>query len=274
MADSVPAAAGRLAPYVAVVRARIRAQRSYRTSFRIDLLGSAAIGVIEFGEVWIVVHSVGTLGGLNVRAILLLFGLSNLAFASGNLIAGHLDQIPTYIRAGTLDTFYLRPQPLLAQLLISDFQLRRLARMTAATTVLVVGFGLNDIVWDVRTVAVITMAVTFGTAIFAGLFVCAAGLQFYLINGAELTNAFTYGGAYAAGQPASVFTRPLTLFFGYLVPVVFTGYLPTVAILRLDSPPGLPSWLVWCTPLAALWVWAVALLLWRLGVRHYQGGGG
>jgi ABC-2 type transport system permease protein len=113
-----------------------------------------------------------------------------------------------------------------------------------------------------------------GIALFGGLFVCAAGLQFYLIDGAELTNSFTYGGSFAAMQPASVFPTPLRLLFGFAIPVAFTAYLPTIALLHLPGPPLLPSWLAWLAPFAALWVWLLALGLWRLGTRHYQGGGG
>jgi ABC-2 type transport system permease protein len=36
----------------------------------------------------------------------------------------------------------------------------------------------------------------------------------------------------------------------------------------------MPGWLGWCAPLAAVWAWTLALLTWRAGVRHYQGGGG
>jgi len=58
------------------------------------------------------------------------------------------------------------------------------------------------------------------------------------------------------------------------VPVAFTAYLPTLAMLGLPAPFGLPAWLAWLTPLAAGWVWLVAGGLWRQGTRHYQGGAG
>ena len=96
--------------------------------------------------------------------MLLVFGLSNLAFSLADMVVGHLDPLPTYIRAGTLDAFYLRPLPVLAQLMTSDFTLQRLAphrrwRLVAlgsgccATTshwwpatvlLLVIGRGLRD----------------------------------------------------------------------------------------------------------------------------------
>ena len=47
-----------------------------------------------------------------------------------------------------------------------------------------------------------------------------------------------------------------------------------VSALWLPGPELFPTWLAWFTPLAALWIWGVALLSWRIGVRHYQGGGG
>jgi ABC-2 type transport system permease protein len=261
-------------PYRAVLASRIRAQRAYPASFALDLFGSLFVGLTELAEVWVVFHNVRVLGGLDFDAVLLLFGLSNVAFSLADLVVGHLDTLPTYIRMGTLDSFYLRPQPVLAQLMTSELALRRLARVGVGAAALAAGLARNHVSWDAGTVAMLLIAVGFGSAIFAGLFVCAASLQFFLVNGAELTNSFTYGGSYAASQPASIFPTPLKLVFGYLVPVVFTAYLPTLAILRLPGPAGLPAWAAWLTPVAAAWVWGLALLLWRWGTKHYQGGGG
>jgi ABC-2 type transport system permease protein len=270
----VASTGGWTTPYRAVIGSRIRAQRSYPASFVLDLFGALLIGLAEFAEVWVIFHNVRVLGGLDFNAILLLFGLSNLAFSMADLLVGHVDNLPTFVRMGTIDAFYLRPQPLLAQLVTSELSLRRLARIGVALVALTAGLTQNHIVWGWQVLAMLVLALVCGTAIFAGLFVCAASLQFFLINGSELTNSFTYGGSYAASQPASIFPTPLKMVFGYLVPVAFTAYLPTLVILRLPGPAGLPSWLAWLTPLAALWVWLVALRLWRWGTRHYQGGGG
>lgn len=271
MVDTRPS---RFAPYRAVLASRLRAQRSYPMSFATDIAAAFLIGVVEFGEMWVIFHNVPQLGGLNLNAMLLLFGLSNTSFALADMLVGHADTLPTYIRMGKLDAFFLRPQPLLLQLMTSDIALRRLARIGVAATVMGFGIARNDIDWSAAHVALFVLALVSGTAIFAGLFICASGVQFFLIDAAELTAAFTYGGSYASMQPASVFPTPMKLVFGFLIPVAFTSYLPAIHLLGLPGPALLPSWLAWATPLAALWVWAVALYLWRLGTRHYQGGGG
>jgi ABC-2 type transport system permease protein len=252
----------------------VRSQRSYRANFTVDLVGSLLVGLVELAEVWVLYRNVPALGGLEFRQVLLVFGLADVCFTLADMVVGHCDELPTYVRAGTLDVFYLRPQPLLAQLMTSDISLRRLARVSVGVAALTAGLVLAGPEWSASSVLLLAMALVFGTLTFAAMFVLAAGLQFFLINGAELTNAFVYGGRYAATQPASIWSRPLQAVFGFAFPMAFTAYLPVLALLDLPGAGWLPSWLGWCTPLAALWAWTAALLAWRFGVRHYQGGGG
>ncbi|WP_280398552.1 ABC transporter permease [Nocardia carnea] len=270
-----PAPVGsRWRPYAAVLNSRIRAQRSYRLSFAGEILAATLLGLVEFAEVWLVFRQAEVLGGLDMDAALLLFGLSNLAFAGAQLCCGHLDKLPTLIRLGMLDIYHLRPQPVLLQLITSDFSLRRLARAGVALVVLAAGLMRNDIEWSAATVVLLLLTVLCGLILFAGLFVMAAGCQFFLIDGAELTNSFTYGGSFAATQPASVFPTPLRILFCVAIPVAFTAYFPTLAVLGLPGPAGLPAWLAWCAPVAAGWAWVLAAVMWRCGTRHYQSGGG
>ena len=124
------------------------------------------------------------------------------------------------------------------------------------------------------TVGLLAVALVSGTVTFAALFVWAGGLQFFLVNGSEMTNAFVYGGRYAATQPGTVWGRPLVVVFGFFFPMAFTAYLPAATLLGLDTFAGLPDWAGWLAPVAAVWAWVAAGLSWRTGVRHYQGAGG
>ena len=263
-----------LRPYRAVLASRVRSQRSYRANFAVDLLSSFLVGLVELAEVWVLFHNVTRIGGLDFADILVVFGLADVAFSLADLAFGHCDTLPTYVRAGTLDVFYLRPQPLLLQLITSDISLRRLARAAVGLAALGAGLVVADVDWSVAAVVLVVLAVLSGTATFAAMLVWAAGAQFFLVDGAEATNAFVYGGRYAATQPASIWNRPLTVLFGFFFPMAFTAYLPAVTLLGLPGPEWMPPWLGWLAPVAALWTWTMALLAWRLGVRHYRGGGG
>ncbi len=264
----------RWAPYRAVLASRLRSQLSYRGSFVTDVVVSGLIGCVELAEVWIVFSAAKVLGGLDLAGALLLYGLAATSYSLADLVVGHADQLPRYVVSGRLDVFYLRPQPLLAQLVTSDISLRRLSRTVVGVASLVVGLAWAQVGWSAAAVAMLVIALTCGWLVFAGLFVGAAALQFFLIRGDEMVNALTYGGSYAARQPAGVLPVPLRLAFAYVVPAAFVAYLPTLVILGRPGPAYLPAWLGWALPGAAAATWLAAALLWRLGTRHYQSGGG
>lgn len=266
--------ADRLRAYRTVLASRARSQASYRTSFRLDLVGAVLVGVIELAEIWVLYSATDEIGGLTLAQVLLVFGVADLAFSLADLVAGHCDKLPVYVRAGTLDVFFLRPQPILAQLVTSDLSLRRIGRCLVGATALAVGLALNDVAWGLGAVGLLMLAVLSGFVIFTAQFVTAAGLQFFLVDGAEMTNAFVYGGRYAATQPATVWPRALLVVFGTIFPVAFAAYLPVSTLLGTRGVAGLPAWLGWCAPVAALWAVVVAAACWRWGLRHYRGAGG
>lgn len=260
-------------PYRELLSSRIRAQTAYRSSFALDVFGSMAVGVVEFAEVYVIFSNVDALGELDFAGAALVFALANLAFSLGDLAVGHLDVLPRYLRSGTLDAFLLRPLPVLAQLVTSDVSLRRLGRTSVSVTILAVALPLNDIAWTAGRVTLLLVAPFAGAAIYAALFVIAGAIQFWLVEGGQFTAAFVYGGNYTASFPASIFAMPMRVLFTFVVPAAFVAYLPTLVLLDLPGPPGLPQWLGWCTPLAAAVIWGVALMAWRAGVRHYTGAG-
>lgn len=263
-----------IAAYRVVLASRMRSQRSYRSNFLIDLGSAFLVGFVELAEVWLIFHNVQSLGGLTFAQVLLVFGLADFCYSIADMVVGHCDNLPTYLRAGTLDVFCLRPQPLLMQLITSDISLRRLARASVGLASIVIALSINQIHWSLGKVVMLLMVLVCSTAIYAATYVWAAGVQFFVINGSEMTNAIVYGGRYASTQPASVWNKGLKVLFGFLFPMAITAYVPALYLLGLPGPSLLPAWLAWCLPLFAAWMWAFALWSWRTGTRHYQGGGG
>ncbi len=263
-----------LSPYRAILASRVRSQLTYRTSFALDVLNSLAYGVLEFVEVYLILHNTPVLGGLAAAETLLVFTLARTGFSLADLVAGQLDNIPVYVRAGTLDTLMLRPLPVMAQIMLGDVQLKRLARLMLYVVGLALVLPRAGIDWTPARIALVPATVIGGGVIFSALFVVAGAGQFRLLDGGEFANAFTYGGAYAASYPTSALPPPVRAFFTAVVPAAFVGYLPALALLGRPGPPGLPGWLGWLTlPVGAL-AWVIALGLWGNGLRHYQGGGG
>ena len=106
-----------------------------------------------------------------------------------------------------------------------------------------------------------------GGAIYGALFVTAGGLQFFLIDGAEFTSAFVYGGSLRRSAARQCAARTRRVLFTFVIPATATAYLPALISWICPDRAFLPSWLGWFAPLFAVWAWVLALLAWRAGIR-------
>lgn len=263
-----------VAAWRALVGGQLRSQVSYRTSFALNVATSLLNGVVEFIEVYVLLHNAPILGGMNFAEAALVFALATVGFSFGDLIFGQLDGIPGLIRTGQLDTYLVRPMPLLSQLITSTMQLRRLGRAGVGVVILVFSLESLRLAYSPAQVYLLIVTPLVGTAIYGSWFVVAGGLQFWLVDGFEFTNAFVYGGNYASQVPGAVLVAPLRVFFTFVVPALACAYLPALAILGMPGPATAPAWLGWWGPAFAVVAWGVALGIWRVGVRRYTGAGG
>ncbi|MFT4167004.1 MAG: ABC-2 family transporter protein [Microlunatus sp.] len=253
---------------------RVRSQTAYRTSFWLTVVTSVGIGLIEFIEIYVILTNVPVFGGLNFAQAALVFALANTSFALADLVFGQLDTVPSLLRLGQLEVMLVRPLPLLVQLVTSDFQLRRLGRAAVGLVILLIALTQLDLAPTPAMLYLLIITPFVGAAIYGALFVLAGGLQFFLIDGAEFTSSFLYGGSYAGQLPGSVLLEPVRILFTFVIPATATAYLPGLLILGLPGPAFLPAWLGWFAPLFAVWAWVLALFAWRAGIRRFTGAGG
>lgn len=257
-----------------LVSARIRSQLAYRGSFISDFAGQVLLGLTEFIELYAILHNVSAFGGLTFAQSLLVFGLASVSFAIGDLLMGETDSMADTIRTGRLEVLLVRPIPVLLQLVTSDLQLRRVGRLLFALLALGAALLVLDINWDLAKLVLIVMAPLAGAAIFCALFLGAGAMQFWLLDGRQFANAFTYGGRYVASMPGAALFLPVQIFFTFVIPATLVAYAPSLVILDLDGPAGIPSWTGWLGLPAAVVLCGLMLLLWRQAIKKYTGAGG
>lgn len=260
--------------YVRLVRARLRGQLQYRTSFVLDVIGTFVISFLDFVAILVIFGNVPQLGSWSMSEVALLYGISCLAFALTDLAIGHLDLFPQSIRDGTFDLVLVRPRPTLFMVLSADFQIRRLGRIAQAAVVLAYAVTSLHIDWTPERALVLVGAVVTGVLIFVAIWVTVICVAFWTVEGREFANAFTYGGVTLAQYPIDIYDRWLRRFFAYVVPVAFVAYFPALFILGKPDPLGFPAWMSFLSPLVALATAAAALTVWRWAVRHYRSAGG
>ncbi|WP_091470067.1 ABC transporter permease [Paenarthrobacter nitroguajacolicus] len=257
-----------------LVSARLRSQLAYRGSFLSDVAGQVLLGLTEFVELYAIVHNVSTFGGMTLAQTLLVFGLASVSFALGDLMMGETDSMSETIRSGKLEVLLVRPLPVLLQLATSDFQLRRVGRLIFAVAALIAALLFTEIDWDPAKVTLALITPLAGAAIFCALFLGAGAMQFWILDGRQFANAFTYGGRYVASMPGAALFFPIQIFFTFVIPATLVAYAPSLVILDLDGPAGIPAWTGWLGLPAAVVLSGLMLLLWQAAIKKYTGAGG
>jgi len=256
-----------------IVAARVRSQLAYPGSFALATLAQLGAQGMELVAILVIFSHVRGLGGFDLGQVLLFYGIAATAFGLADLVVGQVEELPELIRSGELDVLLLRPLSTLAQVVTVDVELRRLGRVATGVGVYLWALATTGIAWSPATVAVAVMAPPVGAVIVGSIFIGTNAVSFWLVDGRELANSFTYGSNFAMSYPITIYGPTLRRVLCFVVPAAFVAYFPALALLDRPDPLGLPEVLRWCSPVAAAAAATAAATVWRSGVRRYQGTG-
>ncbi len=270
MADRVAANAR---AYVVLAWMWIRVSMSYRASFAFLTVGHFLITGLDFVAILVMFSNVNSLGGFSLTEIAFLYGGSALCLGFADLLMGNIERLGQRIRLGTLDAMLVRPVSVYVQMCADDFALRRLGRITQGGLVFAWSVYALNLDWTAARVAMVPYLLIFGTVIFLAIFTVGAAVQFWTADSSELANSFTYGGSTLAQFPMTIYPLEAVKALTFVVPITFVNWYPSLFILGRPDPLGLPVAVQFAAPLAALFLTAVAVGVWRTGLRRYRSTG-
>jgi ABC-2 type transport system permease protein len=256
--------------YIAV---SLRGQMQYRASIAMQSIGAFLITAIEFVGIWAMFDRFGQVRGWRLPEIALFYGMISIAWALCDALARGFEVVGTLVKSGDFDRVLLRPRSTVLQMLGHELTIRRIGRLTQGALILAYALSVLEIDWSVWRVLLLAAAIVGAICVFLGLVVMQAAMSFWTTETLELWNAFTYGGVTMSQYPLSIYRSWFRDFFTYIIPIGCTSYLPGVAILGHPDPLGTPVVVQWLSPLAGPAFLIVAMLIWRIGVRHYRSTG-
>lgn len=264
---------GAVTAYRRMLTAQVRSMIQYRASFAIDLSTQTAFTVLDIVAVLVIFRVTPSLGGFDLKQVLLISALAASGFAMADLLVGNVERLRHYVRTGLLDAVLIRPLSALGQLLVLDFAPRRLGRVLFSAGLLTTVLAVSDIDWTPSRVLLLVITPVCATVFFSSVFVLTACVAFWWIDSGEFANSLTYGGRDFTSYPLNVYDGLFRRIFGFALGFGFVGYYPALGILGIPDPLGMPSYFVWGGPVAAAVAALLASLAWRTGLRHYKGAG-
>lgn len=254
--------------YMHYMSINVRCMMQYKTSFFLSAIGQFLVSFNVFLGIFFMFQRFSKVDGFTYSEVLLCFSIILLEFSLAEMFARGFDTFSGTVRTGAFDRVLVRPQSEIIQVLGSKFELTRLGRMFQAIVMFTYGIIKSDVSWNFPKVLTIIFMLIGGTAVFSGLFLIYAALCFFTLDGLEFMNVFTDGAREFGKYPLGIYGKKVLLFTTFFVPYALVQYYPLLYILGRRT-----SVLYMFLPLAACWFLIPALLLWKLGVRHYKSSG-
>lgn len=210
----------------------------------------------------------GAVGEWTAARILLIYGMALLSFGLSELLGRGFDMFPHYIRDGSFDRVLLRPRSTFLQALTLNFTITRLSRVSAGLILVILTLSAQSVRMTLPKLFVLLGALAGGVMTYVGLFIINSVISFFTISPIEL-NIFTNGSYQVAKAPPKYLPQGLRHLFTFVFPLFMFAYYPASTICGW----GEPSWIGYLALPVCGAFFALTLLLWRFGVRHYRSTG-
>ena len=255
--------------------ATLRSFSAHRRTGLLQMLGAALLVVSEAVAALVLLERFDGIAGWSTAEVLLLFGLADAGLGLGMLVADPLEP-PTFSQLlldGRFDQVLTRPISPLVWVAATDIQIRYVGRIVAGVVVAGASLVASDAPVTVAAVALMLLAVVAMGVTVTAILTIGAAITMYTIEGTEVLNAFTYGGAALAGWPLQIYSGMLRAVFVWAVPVGVSVYVPTLWVLGREGAPGAGRALLPLLPVLVGGFASVAAGAWRIGLRRYTGVG-
>ncbi len=249
----------------------MRERMHYRTSFAITTVLRAAMAVLDFFIVAVILLRFRFVDGWDMYEVAVLYGLASLGNMLYKIPGNEMEEMEKYMVSGEFDSFLVRPWPTLFGLLARRLDFGRVGIGVQGLAIALAGIGnvtargqLTG--WELAYLPIIPLC---GAAIIFAVSLATAAVGFWMIRTDELQVFTIFAPLTASFYPLSIYPGWLKRMLYTVIPMAFANYLPVSFLLGKGGGP----WALFVSPLVAgLAVW-LAYRLWTFGEGHYQSTG-
>lgn len=248
----------------------LKSQMQYRTSFLLLTLGQSLTPIVTFAGLYFMFERFGHLKGWTLYEAALCYAIIGLAYSLSEIFARGFDTFSSLVINGEFDRLLVRPRNTILQVMGSRFEFARVGRLLQSIAILTWSLYELPIAFTTLKIVTLTLMIVGGVFIFSGIFIAAASLSFWTIQGLEVANVFTDGGREMAKYPLNIYQKWVTVFFTFVIPFGVINYLPLLYLLDRADGNGL---LYMLSPLFSIVFFLPCIVLWIIGVKHYRSTG-
>lgn len=260
--------------YFVYIKTFLKSRAEYKVSFVLGMLSNFYCYFITYMSYWVLVNGVDTIEGWDFSDMSILYGMSLLTYSvSGTLLWYSAYSLEDLIISGQLDIMLLRPQGMIRQMMFRRFGDTFLGQIVVTVIFLAVAFASRTELLNVQTMIYLLLAIIGGIFMQTGSMILFGAFSFWTMKSGALIDLLFYDLRNMTNYPLALYPKALRIFLTFVLPWAFINYYPTLFITGKNGTVY-ETVLGMIAPLVGVLWFLLAMVVFRLGLKHYTGAGG
>ena len=250
-----------------------KSQSEYRLSFIMGIFGHGVNFIFGYLALYLLIARFGSLSGWTPYELLLLYAFSQFTYGIGSSFTHNLcQQLPNLARTGDLNNYLIRPVHSLFLALFANFNVGYITHLLISVTVMIVSciaLNISISLWGILWLIITLIS---GGVISGCVFLISSLPSIVAIGNVSLSNVI-YVFKSVVQYPLSIFGTPLQIILTVFIPLGFTTFYPLQPLLGKQDMGIFPMFVQYLSPLVAIVMVLILLLVWKTVINKYESTG-
>ncbi len=256
--------------YFTYIKRSIISRLEYKKDTFISIFSFFISNVCSILSIYFILSAIPSLEGWSIAEIGFLYGFSMLPVAFDHLFSDDLWNIAYYkVKSGEMDQKFLRPVPVLFQVLAETFQPEGFGEMIVGIIMLIICGNIVNVTWTFPFILLLIIATIFGALIITSLKIATSSLAFRFKKSGPLLQ-IVYGFISYTKYPIKIYPKFIRIILTGIFPFALVISYPMEAIMfNLYNPFLLMIIII----LVAVTFLILSILFWNFNIKCYESSG-
>jgi ABC-2 type transport system permease protein len=256
--------------YATYAKLSLMSKLVYKVNAIIGILAFLFMEATSLFTLYILVSSVPSIDGYNIYQIGMLFGLTNMAIGIDHLLTDRLWMVAYFeVKQGKLDHMFLRPVPVLFQVIASEVQLEALGELIIAVAMITLCGSQIEITGGLPAVLLVILGIICAAMIITSFKIMVASLAFKFKRSGPLLQ-FIYNFSGFTKYPMRIYPKIIQAILTFVIPLGLCLFFPFE---NLFAPVHNPIVVAISMVIATALFGFVCIFVWCKMVKMYESTG-
>lgn len=256
--------------YLTLAKGSLMSKMVYKANVVIGILAFLFGQVTSLITLYVLVTSVPHIDGYNIWQVGLLFGITNMAIGIDHLLTDRLWTVAYWeVKMGKMDHMFLRPLPVLFQVIASEIQLEALGEIILATALIALCIGNAGVVVTFGSVMLLILGIISAAIIISSFKVLVASLAFKFKRSGPLLQ-FIYNFTGYTKYPMKIYPKFIQGLLTFVIPLGLCLFYPFENLIT----PGGNGWIIAASIIAFTAAFSsICVFVWSKMIKLYESTG-